>query len=660
VAITPCQHPVVVPRSAPGVLCRPMATLVEFLAGDSLAVRKLEAQDKKKLSVSDPRGKRSSLAPDKVLFRHGEESIERLEQRLEALAREVDIPLLWESSLDELGEGTLAAAALADLYFGASDDLHASAMFRALCADKLHFRRRATLFEARSPEELRRLREQRESQERTARAQADLEDAFRHKNLGESLAARLLRHLRGGDDKLLERALYGHFSDPAAGAFNLLVGAGYLPPTASLEVLQAGLKEGHPDDAVAHAARVTVPPAHGPVLPAAFSIDDPDTREVDDVLSARQQGPLVRVDIDIADVASLVLPGDPVDLEAARRATTIYLPTGVFYMLPPSLGCGPGSLTAGEERGAVRHSVFLDPDGEVHGFEISRVTLRVGRRLSYEEADQILADPTSDPSLHETLALLQRVAEAREARRREAGALIAPRREWKIQVRDQGKTIEVQEIPSQSPSRSLVAEMMILTNNMAAREATRRGIPMIFRAQDPPAEPLPEVDPRNPALFETLHRFIKPAALSLNPSPHWALGVDAYTQVTSPLRRYADLVAQRQLCAALDGRDPPSDTQQLLKVLATAEATEKEAKRLEATVKERWALEVVARLEKKQALLATVMGEHPAGGHRVQLHCSGARGVLMDDRRHEPGSLVRVSVKSVRPGKGLLRVLPED
>ncbi len=639
-----------------------MATYVEYLSGEGLTLRLVKEQEKRKLRLVDRRGRQSTLSADKVIFSHQGESHEQVMDRLMALQGEVDVELLWEAALEESSEGALSPGALAALYFDEQTPAQCSAVFRALAAEGLRFRRKGGDFSPRSRAELEQLQRQREAEQRAAEEQAELERRLGAGELSDGLVARLLRQLRGEEDRLLSRALDASFADPARAAFNLLVDKGHLPPTAALEVVQANLRRKHPQVVVDHAETVGPAAERTPVHVAGFSIDDEETREVDDVLTVSREGLQVRVDIDIADPAAFIARGDPVDQEARRRATTIYLPTGMLYMLPERIGCELGSLRPDETRPAMRTSVWLDEQGQVQGHELSRVSVRVGRRLSYTEADRLLAGEQGEGEgeVADALGLLWEVARARAERRRERGALFLRRREWKLRVFDQGERIEVFPIEPDSPSRALVAEMMILVGGLAAREASERGVPIIFRGQPAPVEALPEVDMDSPAAFAQLRRHLHPASLSLSPEEHWGLGLPAYTQVTSPLRRYADLVVQRQLGAALQGEAPPYDAQELLRVLATAEATEKEAKRIEAAVTERWTLEYVRRLSERKRLPALILGEHPAGGYQAQLQSCGAVGILQDDRRHEPGAAMEVDVKTVRPHKGTLRLLPSS
>ena len=165
------------------------------------------------------------------------------------------------------------------------------------------------------------------------------------------------------------------------------------------------------------------------------------------------------------------------------------------------------------------------------------------------------------------------------------------------------------------------------------------------------------MEPGDPAAFSKLRGLLQPAALSLNPACHSGLGLEAYTQASSPLRRYTDLVIQRQIHAGLAGETPPYTAEGLFKVLGTAEATERDSKRLENNVNTHWALEYVARLPDRRSLKAWVL-DAVAGGYKVELCCCGAVGLLLDTARREPGELMTVKVKTIRPRQGAMRMVP--
>jgi exoribonuclease-2 len=130
-------------------------------------------------------------------------------------------------------------------------------------------------------------------------------------------------------------------------------------------------------------------------------------------------------------------------------------------------------------------------------------------------------------------------------------------------IRCKGDHAEL-EITDPSPARALVAEAMILTGSVVASHAAELGLAMPFRGQ-PASELPPESElqalPEGPVRHAALRRCLSRGSTSAAVSPHFSLGLPAYVQVTSPIRRYADLVAQRQLAASLAGQEPLEATQ---------------------------------------------------------------------------------------------------
>src|SRR5262249_34307510 len=159
--------------------------------------------------------------------------------------------------------------------------------------------------------------------------------------------------------------------------------------------------------------------------------------------------------------------------------------------------------------------------------------------------------------LHDLALHLQ---EARTAR----GAITMRRPELKVRV-EQGR-IRIKKLDPNSASRVLVSEMMILANGLSADFASVNSLPVIFRTQEP-REPLgTENTPVIEALaFERLRRTFKRSRLSLTPGLHSGLGLTAYTQASSPIRRYADLITQRQFTALMAGKAIQYSREELLR-----------------------------------------------------------------------------------------------
>lgn len=285
-----------------------------------------------------------------------------------------------------------------------------------------------------------------------------------------------------------------------------------------------------------------------------YTIDDADTEEIDDAVSLEPlAGGGLRLWVHIADPGRLVASGSPLDLEARRRGTSLYLASGVVPMFPLALAVGPFSLRQGQRCAAWSCAVELAEDGSVACHELLRSWIRPTYRLTYGDADALIdMAPPEEPDLAQLQGLLERRRRWREAR----GALSMEQSEGRILCRDEHAELE---ITDPSPARALVAEAMILTGSVVAAHAVDLGLAMPFRGQ-PVSELPPESElqslPKGPVRHAALRRCLSRGCTSAAVSPHFSLGLPSYVQATSPIRRYADLVAQRQLAATLTGDQP--------------------------------------------------------------------------------------------------------
>jgi exoribonuclease-2 len=294
------------------------------------------------------------------------------------------------------------------------------------------------------------------------------------------------------------------------------------------------------------------------------TIDDDDTRDIDDglALERRPDGSL-RLWIHVADPGRLVEPDSMLDLEARRRGSSLYLASGNLPMFPLELTTGPFSLRAGVRSAAWSTWVDLDTEGEIAAYGIERSWVKPTYRLSYSDADDLIdLAPPEEADLSELDKLLDR----RRQWRVRQGALQMDLPEGRIRSRDGEPVLEVSE---PSTSRSMVAEAMILAGAVAARFGVERGLALPFRSQLP-AElpPQAELDalPDGAVRFAAIKRCLSRGLMGTQPAAHFSLGLPAYVQATSPIRRYGDLVVQRQIHAQLNGAPTLSedDLQELL------------------------------------------------------------------------------------------------
>ena len=259
-------------------------------------------------------------------------------------------------------------------------------------------------------------------------------------------------------------------------------------------------------------------------------------------------------------------------------------------------------------------------------------------RLSYEAADRLLEERDT------SLVRLHQIALHLQEQRSDQGAQTHRRPEIKIRVDD--GDISVQRIEVDTPARLIVSEMMILANSLAADSAATTGVPIIFRTQEAPDSPPPDIEGFPEAIqFELLRRSFKRSRLSLSPGPHSGLGLGAYAQVSSPIRRYADLVTQRQFVAAIEGTPFPYDREELLVIITSAEAAELDMRRLEQTSTMYWILTHLSRDKMDEPIEALVID----GKGTVELTDYLIRGKVSDGTRWQLGDSITVKIESIDP-----------
>lgn len=302
-------------------------------------------------------------------------------------------------------------------------------------------------------------------------------------------------------------------------------------------------------------------------LPA-FAIDDEGNLDPDDALSLDGD----RLWVHIADVAALVSPDSPADVEARARGATLYLPETTIPMLPEAAvqQLGLGLL---EVSPALSFGLSLDAQGVVIDVEVVPSWVRV-QRLTYEQVDMRLDQ--------EPFCRLYELAERHQARRRVQGAIFIDLPEVKMRV-NAGR-VDIQPLP-RLRSRMLVAEAMIMAGEAAAHFALERGLPFPFTTQ----EPVDAAD-RQPVSLAAMHglrRSMRPRQYSSLPGPHGGLGLAVYAQATSPMRRYLDLVVHQQLRAFLRG-DDPLDAQTIVARVGAAEAVASGVRRAERLSRQHW------------------------------------------------------------------------
>ena len=472
------------------------------------------------------------------------------------LLLEEDEPLNLQAFAEMLGDG--------------DDPALLAACWSWLQGEQTLFRWRHETVAARSLLDLRRLRKERRKRQLVELATQHWQQILRQRQPidAEALAPAQRQHLAllrrwAAGDKLdplpddLHRSLQAAHCQAEAGAIrHLLIDLGQWERHHLPSLDRTTWEEGFSQELLAEARRlvsVAEDPHPGDALRRdlcalhTVTIDDEDTRDIDDGLSLESLSDGGRrLWIHVADPDRLVPAGSPLDLEARRRATSLYLARGPLPMFPTELATGPMSLRMGQRSAAWSLWVDLADDGAIAASGIERSWVRPTYRLSYGDADELIElAPPQEKDLTEMHQRLQRRRRWRLAR----GALQLDQPEGRVRCEGDEALLVITE---PSASRLMVAEAMILAGAVVAEHGCRHGLALPYRSQLPaelPSEQELEALPPGPVRHAAIKRCLVRGSGGATPAPHFSLGLNAYVQTTSPIRRYGDLLAQRQLRA---------------------------------------------------------------------------------------------------------------
>ena len=487
--------------------------------------------------VDTQHGKRTKVKANNV-FAEFDGDMAAFLENAQAQAADIDTDLLWEVC----GEEEFTAEAIAEEYYGhAPTKTELAATLIALYAAPMYFYKKAKgVFKA-APEET--LKQALAAIERKKQQDAQIDawaEALKRGEMPSEITADLKTILHAPDKQSLTYKAFTKAADALkTSAYELAKKTGGI--TSIPQYLQDGFEikyfpkgTGFPD----------LPLPEMPDLPkadvTAFSIDDESTTEVDDALSLTDLGNgTKRVGIHIAAPSLAVKPGDKMEKNIMERLSTVYFPGGKITMLPENW-IAAFSLDAGAYRPAV--SIYFDVDSEFNVGEptckIEAVNIAENLRIQTIEPHfnaETGLDEAGEMMFahHQDLIWLHQFAVALQKARGKYEPDRAPQYDYSIELDEKGK-VSVVRRERGSPIDTLVSEMMILANSTWAQMLHDNDLPGLFRVQ-----PTGKV------------------RMSTKSEPHIGMGVQHYGWFTSPLRRAADYINQKQLLSLIDDTAEP-------------------------------------------------------------------------------------------------------
>lgn len=518
---------------------------------------------------------------------------------------------------------------------------------------------------------------------------------------------------RAGDWVIAKLLRHPFENGKAQAAVHEVIGADDSPWLARrYAIAKHRLAEPRADDAAVEAARsrydaALEQPGRVDLTALPFvTIDDDSTRDMDDALYAEAADGGWRLLVAVADAAELVTIGDALDRHAASVTQTAYFPGAELPMLPPPLAHDLLSLVTGEKRLAVVCELQVDAAGAVAGQRFIEATVSCAARLNYATASAAIERGDGLPAaVVDSLRELDWLAQCRWQWRRDHQLVQDGRPDYKLVADDTGALMDIVRI-DRTVAHRIVEESMLATNQAAADHLAEAGAPAVFTThggfRDDQVERAcrlaSEIDGETnwqpqalrqldgfrellrrartagePPLAERLTRMLTRAALAPAPAPHFGLGAERYTTVTSPIRRYQDLATHRSLKALMHAEQPPA-------IDAVAEALQQQAAVLRRAVSEseQW-LQCRFLRERANGVFSAITVDVGNYGARVLLDEFGIVGQIdrrkldgkwrfdADTRRLvgendaiEPGRRLTVSISAVDTDHRQVQLVPAD
>ncbi len=334
------------------------------------------------------------------------------------------------------------------------------------------------------------------------------------------------------------------------------------------------------------------------------TIDGEDAKDLDDAITLTKEGDIYRLGVHIADVTHYVKEGTPLDKEALKRGTSVYLVDRVIPMLPHKLSNGICSLNPDVDRLALSCFMDIDSKGTVVGHKIAETVIKSNRRMTYTNVAKIVEEQDAEvckeyEDLVPMFLLMQELAEILKEKRNKRGSINFDFPESKIIVDKKGKPVEIKPY-ERNKATKIIEEFMLIANETIAEDYFWQELPFVYRTHDNPDDEKikklaifinnfgysikigqEEIHPKElqkllikvedtpeEALISRLTlRSMKQAKYTVANTGHFGLSAKYYCHFTSPIRRYPDLQIHRIIKENLSGKLNEKRVQHYEKIL---------------------------------------------------------------------------------------------
>lgn len=312
------------------------------------------------------------------------------------------------------------------------------------------------------------------------------------------------------------------------------------------------------------------------------TIDGEDAKDLDDAITISKKDGIYTLGVHIADVTNYVTENSPLDEEALRRGTSVYLVDRVIPMLPHKLSNGICSLNQGEDRLALSCIMEIDEEGNVSGHRIAETVINVDRRMTYTAVNAIVTNHDEEvmkeyEALVPMFGQMKELADILREKRKKRGSIDFDFPETKVILDERGKPLEIKPYERNAATK-IIEDFMLMANETVAEDYFWQELPFLYRTHNNPdpekmkslailinnfgysirfhnGEVYPKevqkllanaVDTPEEALISRLAlRSMKQARYTVENTGHFGLAAKYYTHFTSPIRRYPDLQIHR-------------------------------------------------------------------------------------------------------------------